>query len=120
MYFDSSRSIDWVSELHAGRQLQAHSNLIVSLVTVDTLTEVLLSVLEAKWKSVFHVAGREQASYSDTAVMLAKSLESKQGLIREAHVVDQPPIRPIGASVVLKSSRCSDERMIGWDLELPG
>lgn len=69
-----TRFSDWAHELKNGKPIKAFSNLMTSLVPLDSLVKVMITAIREDWGGIIHLSGPEDSSYSDIAGMLAQGL----------------------------------------------
>ena len=75
------RFSEWAHNLKNGKQVKAFSNLMTSLVPLNSLVKVIIAAIHGNWGGIIHVSGPEDRSYSDIAGMLARGLECGDRLV---------------------------------------
>ena len=75
------RFVSWVTKLTKGEIIEAYSNLLGSLVLLDSFIEVLLSAIHKDWRRIVHISGPEELDYYEMARMLARNLCCNEDLV---------------------------------------
>jgi dTDP-4-dehydrorhamnose reductase len=105
---------DWANNLKNLKPVDAFSNLMTSLVTLDSLVKVMDVAVREDWSGIIHVSGPDERSYSDIALMLARGLGCDEGLV---HYVEEEK-EVIGRTYAHTTLQIS-ERVKGINIELP-
>jgi len=108
------RYSEWAHNLKNGKQVKAFSNLMTSLVPLNSLVKVIIAAIHGKWSGIIHVSGPEDRSYSDIAGMLARGLECSDRLVHP--VLGETEV--IGRTHTHTTLHISD-RVRALNLELP-
>jgi dTDP-4-dehydrorhamnose reductase len=75
------RFVDWMTKLTNGETIEAYSNLLGSLVPLDSLIQALIVAIREDWRRIIHVSGPEEVSYYDMARILAINLCCNEDLV---------------------------------------
>jgi len=75
------RFTDWVHRFKNGVVVEAYTNLLASLVPLETLVNVLLAAIQEDWCSIIHISGPEDKSYYDMARSIAKNFRFSDDFI---------------------------------------
>jgi len=108
------RFIDWAHKLKNGNQIKAFSNLMTSLVPLNSLLKVIIVAIQEDWSGVIHLSGPEEKSYSDIARMLARGLGYSDKFLQ-----------PVNGDVELIGKKCLyttlhiSERVLALNIDLP-
>jgi len=78
---DFPRFTDWTHRLKNGKSVEAFSNLMTSLVPLESLVKVVVAAIREDWDGIMHVSGPEEKSYYDIAKVLARGLGFNDGLV---------------------------------------
>ena len=75
------RFVDWMTKLTDGETIEAYSNLLGSLVPLDSLIQALIVAIREDWRRIIHVSGPEEVSYYDMARILARNLHRNEDVV---------------------------------------
>ena len=108
------RFSEWANDLKNGKPVKAFSNLMTSLVPIESLVKIMIAAILGDWCEIIHVSGPQDKSYSDIARMLARDLRCGDELVH--HVNGE--IKMIGR-IHPHTTLCVSERVRELNVELP-